>query len=113
MIYHFASAKDFIILTKQNRIIAIEQLFQCFVLFLFTIFQIICCVAIAYFNQNTAYLAWGGVGVCVHIICFWSFFVFKFSLYMLRPHGTTISLEREDYTLARNPEVGDIMETTL
>lgn len=112
VIYHFASAEGFIILTKQNRIIAIEQLFQCFVLFLFTLFQIICCVAIAYFNQTTAYLAWG-VGVCVQIIAFGLFFVFKFSLYMLRPHGTTISLERENYTLARNPEVGDITETTL
>lgn len=51
--------KGFITLTKQNRIIVIKWLFQCFVLFLFTLFQILRCVAIAYVNQTTAYLARG------------------------------------------------------
>ena len=40
-------------------------------------------------------------------------FVFKFSLYMVRPLGTIIDPEREDHTLARNPGMGDIMERTL
>lgn len=104
--------KGFIILTKLNRIIALEQLFS--VLFLFTLFQIVCCIAIAYVIQTTAYLAWGGECVQISCLCFLvCLFVFKFSLYMVRPLGTIIDPEREDHTLARNPGMGDIMERTL
>lgn len=38
-----------------------------------------------------------------------AFFMFNFSLYVVRSHGTTTGPKIEDYTSARNPQVDDIM----
>ena len=57
-----------------------------------------------------------GRGVCTDKLPFFlsvCLFVFKFSLYMVRPLGTIIDPEKEDHILARNPGMGDIMERTL
>ena len=86
--------------------ITTDQLFQCF-FFLFSLLQIVCCIVTTYSYQTIIYLVRMGAGCANNLPLF--FFIFRFSFYVVRPHGTIIRPEKEDNTSAKNPEVDDIM----
>lgn len=66
---YLPTSKCVMTLTKLNTVTSIEELFQCFILFLFSLLQTIPCIANAYFqpDQPTFGMWQGGAGVvCVN-----------------------------------------------